>query len=311
MSNKRKAVSADAHDVEETDEQRQARLLQEELDLEDEAEQSSSEGEADRSAEPGISLKEQTGETINVDFNFFDPRPRDWHATKQFLMRYLDNSELDSSELAEIITKQASLGTFIKNGDIDSDPLGFVTAISLKQHESTKCVRQIKKYIYAHAKEHKKEILEVLNRSDTALVISERIVNLPDELSPPLLSALDKDMAWAKENELDHVRMHFNFKNVVLISRCFQKSKEESTSSSNDGQVVAKRRKTAQTDDKFEYYRFEEELFEKESSISFSFGVPAHTSEAAQALNKPTECRKVFVIPVQKLDGIVKKCKKK
>lgn len=48
-------------------------------------------------------------------------------------------------------------------------------------------------------------VLQLWARADTGMLISERLVNCPPQLAPPLHQALFEEVAWATEDEPSQV----------------------------------------------------------------------------------------------------------
>lgn len=132
---------------------------------------------------------EDGDEDIEVDFEFFDPKPTDAYAIRQFLSNYTESpGDFKSSELADVVCVQASVGAMIKADSMDQ-PLGYISAINLHRHKDLESVKQIKKYFLSKANGTSKTKMEALfndPKRQLGLLLSERIVNLPMELVPPL-----------------------------------------------------------------------------------------------------------------------------
>ena len=54
---------------------------------------------------------EQDDSTVDVTFEFFDPKENDFHGLKALLQNYLDGQEFALSELVDMTIRQASPGT--------------------------------------------------------------------------------------------------------------------------------------------------------------------------------------------------------
>ena len=53
------------------------------------------------------------GETVTVDFEFFDPQEIDYHGLKALLQTYLDGEAFSCSELVDAIIQQVSSSRFV------------------------------------------------------------------------------------------------------------------------------------------------------------------------------------------------------
>lgn len=77
-------------------------------------------------------------DTINVDFEWFDPQPEyDFHGLKILLRQLFDvDAQLfDLSALADMILAQPLLGSTVKVDGNETDPYAFLTVLNLKEHK--------------------------------------------------------------------------------------------------------------------------------------------------------------------------------
>ena len=73
---------------------------------------------------------------LNVDFEWFDPQPQDFHGLKT-LMRQLfdaDSTFFDLSALSDLILSQPLLGSTVKTDGNESDPYAFLTVLNMQTH---------------------------------------------------------------------------------------------------------------------------------------------------------------------------------
>lgn len=77
---------------------------------------------------------------LDVDFEFFDPQPIDFHGLKTLLRQLLDvdHQLFDLSALADLILSQPLLGSTVKVADEgkanEEDPYAFLTVLNLHAH---------------------------------------------------------------------------------------------------------------------------------------------------------------------------------
>lgn len=74
---------------------------------------------------------------VNVDFEWFDPQPIDFHGMKNLLRQLFDNDAqiFDMSALADLILSQPTLGSTVKVDGNESDPYAFLTILNLQEHK--------------------------------------------------------------------------------------------------------------------------------------------------------------------------------
>ncbi|KAK7283994.1 hypothetical protein RIF29_13745 [Crotalaria pallida] len=88
---------------------------------------------------------------------------------------------------------------------------------------------------------------------DVGLLVSQRVVNLPPQLLPPLYNALFDEVSWATEDEpTEDLRNSFKFKHYVILSKIYKhKNVEQKRKVSND------------SDEAIIYIKPEDEIFQK------------------------------------------------
>jgi protein BCP1 len=74
---------------------------------------------------------------VNVDFEWFDPQPIDFHGLKILLRQLFDSDaqDFDMSALADMILAQPLLGSTVKVDGNESDPYAFLTVLNLQEHK--------------------------------------------------------------------------------------------------------------------------------------------------------------------------------
>ena len=89
--------------------------------------------------------------------------------------------------------------------------------------------------------------LQAWEQEGTALVVSERLLNCPPQLVPPLHQALfDEELPWATEDEPSaELRDSFRFRRFLMTSRVYADYSPAAASGSNlkAGPPEAKRKK--------------------------------------------------------------------
>ena len=132
--------------------------------------------------------------SVQVDFEFQDPKEIDFHGLKALLGNYLDGAEFSSSELCDAIIKQSTVGTVIKTqgaGD-ELDPIAVMTVMNLHQKKATAFIKEISAFLKKKCpKDLKDQLSAVLAEKSVGLIINERVINIP-QVSPclPHFSAL-------------------------------------------------------------------------------------------------------------------------
>eukprot|EP00300_Choanocystis_sp_HF-7_P010018 c16745_g1_i2.p1 GENE.c16745_g1_i2~~c16745_g1_i2.p1 ORF type:complete len:229 (-),score=61.28 c16745_g1_i2:12-698(-) len=191
-------------------------------------------------------------------------RESDYHSIRQFLLNYLDGKEFDVSGLTNTIVEQVEVGT---NICVEEDEtLGFVTALP---HGDDTCFQQLKDFVLSKAPNNLRDDLAAVMDTSLGWVISERILNLPAIIAPPLVQCLVDDIAWACQNAQD--KSKFKFRKFLILARAQPPQSRNSTPSS--GQRKKKRQKRAQpeADSSMSFVHIEESVMFDHAQFSFTF----------------------------------------
>jgi protein BCP1 len=170
---------------------------------------------------------------VNVDFDFFDPIPDiDWHAIKRLLIQlFQSDSELFQLHLlTDLILSQPLLGSTVKCDGRESDPYAFLSIINLHTHNvrnSSQYIHSVHVSVYFFASQSHpsvKSLIEYLLQKSTSdktldtflqsilsptstgqvgLVLSERLINMPVQIVPPMYQMLLDEIKWALEEVLN------------------------------------------------------------------------------------------------------------
>jgi len=76
-------------------------------------------------------------DTVNVDFEWFDPQPEfDFHGLKTLCRQLFDTDAqlFDLSALVDLILSQPLLGSTVKVESNETDPYAFLTVLNLHVH---------------------------------------------------------------------------------------------------------------------------------------------------------------------------------
>ncbi|XP_026660436.1 protein BCCIP homolog isoform X3 [Phoenix dactylifera] len=185
--------------------------------------------------------EDQEVEMVQADFEFFDPKPGDFHGVKLLLQNYLDNKPWDLGGFVDLILEQITVGTVVKSGAQDEEEEGdddgrdddeglyaVISALNLGRYADHRCIKELKQFLLDvcsddSARKKLKLLLEK-EASEVGLLVSQRFVNCPYQLVPPLYDALFDEVSWATEDEpTQELRDSFRFKYYILVTRIFEK----------------------------------------------------------------------------------------
>ncbi|PHU17347.1 Protein BCCIP -like protein [Capsicum chinense] len=231
-------------------------------------------GQIDKSEDSSSSDDEEFDGTVQANFEFFDPKPSDFHGVKILLQTYLDDKQWDLSGLVDVILGQPTVGTVVKiENDEDDGIYSIVTALNLGRYKDPECMVDLKEFLLKAC--HQKDVVSKLSlflgdqANDVGLLVSQRVVNLPPQLLPHLYDALFDEVSWATEDEpTEELRKSFCFKFYLIISKIY---KVMSTICYLSMHKNADKQKGPSGDQTIVYIKAEDEIFHELSSWSFSF----------------------------------------
>lgn len=220
-------------------------------------------------------------EIVNINFDFFDPKPNDFHGIKALLRTYLDDEVWDISGFVDLVLAQTTVGTVIKAGD-EGNPIALLTALNLGRYQKSSSMLELHKFLRVKSA-HKPEsgLLEDLwgkEVNEVALLVSERLVNVPIELAPPLYKGLFEEVMWATEDEpTQELRDSFKLKKYLYLTRVFQELVKEGDN------TELKKKAELQNNGELIYIKPEDEILHQLSLWSFSFPVTGESAAARQS----------------------------
>jgi len=148
----------------------------------------------------------------------------------------LESSDEEDSQgdvqagFVDLILNQTALGTVVKVADDEDEALfALITALNLARYKENKCFRELKEFLLKVCSEKNVasdlELLLEKKAKDVGLLVSQRVMNLPLQLLPPLYDGLFDEVSWATEDEpTEELRGSFRFKSYILIAKIYKVS---------------------------------------------------------------------------------------
>ncbi|XP_045030779.1 BRCA2 and CDKN1A-interacting protein isoform X2 [Daphnia magna] len=206
---------------------------------EDSSSDSSGEEEEDDSQDEEMGEEEQLGENdreIQVEFAGQSPIAEDFHGIKSLLHQLFLKAHINLSGLTELIIQQNYIGSILQqcvdNEDIDGEEeansedevFGVTSVINLSHHKDVECVKEVKQYLLEKTQ---KKLAGLFNNSSNqiGLLFNERFINIPPQVSVPLMENLCKEIVEAKE-----AGKPFDFTHFILISKLHESTRKDSES---------------------------------------------------------------------------------
>ena len=238
-------------------------------------------------------------EIENVEFNFSNILENDYHSLKSLLQPNFMFENINVGQLADLLIAQhEDVGTTIRADDQIFGLFSYVplsSNLAKKGHSSF--IDEFYNFLKLKCKNadeaNKNKILEIIGDKNVnlGLIISERIVNLPEETIPPALGLATKEINECREVEEKDYDKRFDFDYLILISK-FVKIIGESN----------KNNKKAKKDEKLNgnneaYYNFETPLFFKKTVASIEYKIPykEKNMDVLENSNQPQYVKILFI----------------
>lgn len=211
---------------------------------------------------------------LNVDFEWFSPNTDiDFHGLKTLLRQLfdVDNQLFDLSALTDLILAQNHIGSTVKCDGEESDPYAFLTVLNLFQHKDKPVVKHLIAYLLARSKnssspiiaEQLEKLLSPTSSAQVGLILTERFINMPHQIIPPLYTMLQSEVSSAlASNE------PVKFTHYLLISKTY--TEVASKLDAEDTQPSKKKKASAAAAETF-YFHPEDEVLHRHAVAQANF----------------------------------------
>lgn len=146
-------------------------------------------------------------EEIQVEFDFEAPDEIDFQGLKSLLTPYLDGTEWQVGTLCDAIIGQFWCGNVVKPED-SLDPVAIVTALNLRFFRSVQpcaSLEDIYHFLRRHTSDStiRKSLEDMFHEDDSriALLLNDRLINVPGEVSAPLYALLLSEMTKGSQDD--------------------------------------------------------------------------------------------------------------
>ncbi|KIW01959.1 uncharacterized protein PV09_06796 [Verruconis gallopava] len=228
-------------------------------------------------------------EMLDVDFEWFDPQPQfDFHGLKTLCRQLFDiDAQLfDLSALVELILSQPLLGSTVKVDGNETDPYAFLTVLNLHVHRELPVIKNLTNYLARQASGHLSKLPDLLSagsNSQVGLILTERLLNMPSEISPPMYTMLLEEIQWALEE-----KEPYEFTHYLIWSKVYHEV--VSTLDAEDAERPKKKSKASKQgmSDEVFYFHPEDEILHKYSLAYGNFEYEIKQDDGA------SDARRVF-----------------
>ncbi|OHE94735.1 hypothetical protein CORC01_09952 [Colletotrichum orchidophilum] len=205
-------------------------------------------------------------DVVNVDFEWFNFDPEvDFQGTKTLLRQLLDvdSTLFNISGLADLILSQPTIGSTVKVDGKENDAYALMTALNIQEHSQKPAMAELAKYIIDKSQTNAAlaAIPQVINNSSAqvGLVLSERLINMPSEIAPPMYRMLIDEVEAAVED-----KEPYEFTHYLILSKTYQEIESTLIETERKG-------KKAKADTALWHFHPEDEVFVKHATAHGSF----------------------------------------
>jgi protein BCP1 len=214
-------------------------------------------------------------EIENVEFNFSNILESDYHSLKSLIQPNFQFENINVGDLSDfLISQHEDVGTTIRAGDMVFGVFSYVPLsqqIQKKQHSSffDEFFNFLKLKANKADEKNKAKIMEILQKNyNLGLIISERVVNLPEETVPPALGLATKEINECREVEEKDYDKRFDFDYLILISKYVKITEEKR----KDNKKMKKDENIKENNEA--YYKFEMPLLLGNAEVSIEYKIP-------------------------------------
>lgn len=167
---------------------------------------------------------------------------------------------LDLSALTDLILSQPLLGSTVKVDGKETDAYAFLSVINLQAHKDKLFVQTLIQYLRSKASTNSSlsALSELLSQPGTpaiGLVLTERLINVPAEVIPPMYTMLVEEIQWALEE-----REPYQFSHYLILSKTYAE-----IASTLDGEEnrPKKKKKASSKEPETMYFHPEDEVLQQ------------------------------------------------
>lgn len=201
---------------------------------------------------------------LNVEFEWFDPQPAyDYHGIKTLLQQLFDVDAhlFNLSAVTDLILAQPLLGSTVKVDGNETDPYAFLSVLNLQGHMKESSISKIVEYIQQKAKTTPSlgslsDLLSSTEIPSLGLILTERLINVPAEVTGPMYSMLLEEIQWALEE-----KEPYNFSHYLILSKVYT----ELASELDPKETRPKKKSKGSQDNPILYFHPEDEVLERHS----------------------------------------------
>ena len=197
---------------------------------------------------------------INVEFEWFNMKPEiDFHGLKSLTRQLfdVDSQLIDLSGIADLILSQPTIGSTVKVDGEETDPYAFLTVLNMHEHRDKPVMKGIIEYLLAKAASSPSlaPLGQLLANpsNQVGLILTERLINVPSEIAPPMYSMMIDEVEAAVED-----KEPYEFTHYLIVSKTYKE-----VESALDQEDAPKQKKKKSTEAETFYFHPEDEVLHK------------------------------------------------
>lgn len=159
---------------------------------------------------------------VNVEFEWFNMKPEiDFHGIKNLLRQLfdVDSQVFDLSALTDLILSQPTIGSTVKVDGDGTDPYAFLTILNMYEHREAPIMKKLTNYLIerSNSTASLSQLSSLLtSSSQVGLILTERLINLPPEIAPPMYAMLVDEIESAVDD-----KEPYEFTHYLIISKTY------------------------------------------------------------------------------------------
>ncbi|KAK0183370.1 hypothetical protein PV327_001419 [Microctonus hyperodae] len=263
-------------------------------------------------------VNDEEGTKIMVDFVGRIPEDSDFHGIKILLQQLFLKAHINVGALAKYIISRNYVGSVVKQSSDDQDDeededdddindvFSVTSVINISHGQNEECVQQLRTLLKDLSSEYATDsvngLIKNIIENDSAalgLIVNERFVNIPADISVPLLENLIADMKRAVSK-----KMSYDFQYYILIAKLYKpktSTKKNAKKGSEEPEIF--------------WSNQEEEVFNENAMCTFEFAVDKESDTGlsgtwAEDDDEMIPYRRVMVFEACQLQPIIDKIKK-
>ena len=178
----------------------------------------------------------------------------------------VDAQLFNLSELVDLILSQPTIGSTVKVDGKETDAYAFLTILNLHEHREKSVIKALTEYIEEKTKTSQSlaPLSDLLSSNfQVGLIVAERLINVPSEISPPMYTMLIDEIEAAVED-----KEPYEFTHYLILSKTYH---EIASSLDQEEAPRQKKSKAMKGDKQVFYFHPEDEVLQQHALLSGSY----------------------------------------